>query len=118
MDFPRTLPPRRGLSTIARMARSFAVENHHSEEVLEHLAAYEGLEHVRTRRRGDLLTLESGPSDDVVPHTRFRRVGVDRWQIEMPLQAGGWDRTPFRGALVESLDTVINEFPWMLAARH
>jgi hypothetical protein len=72
------------LSTIARVARSFAVEDHHTEEALEHLAKYEGLEHVRARRRADLTTFESGPKDDVVPHTRLRRVGVHRWQIEMP----------------------------------
>jgi hypothetical protein len=100
------------------VARAFDCENHHADEVLEHLAEYGGLEHVRVRKRADLLTLESGPKDDVVPHTRFRRVGVHRWQIEMPLQGGGWDRTPMRGQLLEVLDAVINQFPWMLAPRH
>lgn len=100
------------------MARTFVAEDHHTDEVLEHLAEYEGLEHVRVRRRADLLTLESGPKDDVVPHTRFRRVGVHKWQIEMPLKGGGWDRTPYRGQLIESLDAVIIQFPWMLAPRH
>lgn len=99
------------------MSRTFAVEDEHTEEVLDRLAEYEGLEHVRARRRADLLTLESGPKDDIVPHTRFRRVGVHRWQIEMPLQGGGWDRTPLRGQLVEALDVVIAQFPWMLAPR-
>jgi hypothetical protein len=100
------------------MARSFTVEDHHAAEVLAHLVHYEGLEHVRARRRADLLTLESGPSGDVVPHTRFRRVGVHRWQIEMPLRGGAWDRTPMRGSLREVLDLVISQFPWMLAPRH
>ena len=100
------------------MARAFAVEGHHAEEVLEHLGQYEGLQHVRARRRADLLTLESGPRDDIVPHTRFRRVGVHRWQIEMPLKGGGWDNTPMRGQLLAVLDAVITKFPWMLALRH
>ena len=99
------------------MARTFSVEEQHTEEVLEHLAEYEGLEHVRARRRADLLTLESGPKDDVVPPTRFRRVGVHKWQIEMPLMGGGWDRTSLRGQLVESVDLVVTQFPWMLAPR-
>lgn len=99
------------------MARNFAVEDHHTEEVLEHLAEYEGLQHVRARRRADVLTLESGPKNDVVPHTRFRRVGVHKWQIEMPLRGGGWDRTPLRGQLVESVHLVVTQFPWMLAPR-
>jgi hypothetical protein len=100
------------------MARPFTVEDHHTAEVLAHLAHYDGLEHIRARRRADLLTLESGPSGDVVPHTRFRRVGVHRWQIEMPLRGGAWDRTPMRGLLPEVLDLVISQFPWMLAPRH
>ena len=100
------------------MPRAFTVDEEHLDKVLEHLAQFEGLDHVRARRRTDLLTLESGPKDDVVPHTRFRRVGVHRWQIEMPLKGGGWDRTPFRGQLIEVLDAVISQFPWMLAPRH
>jgi hypothetical protein len=100
------------------MARAFIAEEDHVAGVLKRLAEYEGLEHVRARRRADLLTLESGPRDDVVPHTRFRRVGVHRWQIEMPLKGGGWDRTPMRGQLIEALDAVITRFPWMLAPRH
>lgn len=100
------------------MARSFVVDEHHAEEVRQHLAQYEGLEHVRARRRSDLLTLESGPKDNVIPHTRLRRVGVHKWQIEMPLRGGGWDATGLRGPLVEALDLVVSEFPWMLAPRH
>ncbi len=98
------------------MAR-FVVEDHHPADVLEHLAQYDGLAHVRARKRADVITLESGPKDAVVPHTRLRRVGVHKWQIEMPLRGGGWDRTPLRGQLFEQLDVVINQFPWMLA-RH
>ena len=100
------------------MPRTFTVEEEHTDEVVDHLANYEGLEHVRARRRADLLTLESGPPNDAVPHTRFRRVGVHRWQIEMPLKGGGWDRTPWRGQLLEVVGRVIDEFPWMLAPRH
>ena len=99
------------------MARSFVVEEHHADEALEHLAQYEGLSHVRARRRSDLLTFESGPKDDVIPHTRLRRVGVHKWQIEMPLRGGGWDPTGLRGPLLEALDLVVSEFPWMLASR-
>lgn len=100
------------------MARPFTVEDHHAAETLARLADYDGLEHIRARRRADLLTLESGPPGEVVPHTRFRRVGVHRWQIEMPLRASAWDRTPMRGSLLEVLDLVISQFPWMLAPRH
>lgn len=99
------------------MPHPLRADQDHADTVLEHLAEYEGLEHVRARRRADLLTLESGPKDDVIPHTRFRRVGVHKWQLEMPLLGGGWDRTPMRGDLLELVDAVINQFGWMLASR-
>jgi len=30
---------------------------------------------------------------------------------------GGWDRTSLRGQLVEAVDLVVTQFPWMLALR-
>jgi hypothetical protein len=95
----------------------FTTEEHHADELLDRLADYEGLDHLRARRRADLITLESGPRDQPVAHTRFRRIAVHKWQLEMPLHSGGWDRTPIRGALTELADAVISEFGWMLAAR-
>lgn len=99
------------------MARSFVAEDDHLDAVRAHLADYVGLEHVRVRKRADLLVFESGPKDDVIPHTRFRRIGVHRWQIEMPMKGGGWDQIPLSIQLIEALDIVIAEFPWMLAPR-
>jgi hypothetical protein len=99
------------------MPRGFVVEDYHADEVLKRLADFEGLDHIRARRRADLLTLESGPKTDAIPHTRFRRVGVHRWQLEMPLRGGGWDRTPDRAQLMELLDAVIKNYGWMLARR-
>lgn len=99
------------------MSRAPRVEDYHADEVLERLAEYEGLEHVRVRRRADLLILESGPKTDAIPHTRFRRIGVHRWQLEMPLRGGGWDRTPERAQLIELLDAVIANYGWMLTRR-
>jgi hypothetical protein len=61
------------------MARTFTVGEEHLADVLDHMAGYDGLDHVRARRRADLLTLESGPKEDPIPHTRFRRIGVNKW---------------------------------------
>ena len=97
------------------MVRSLVVEQDHVDDVVDHLAEFEGLEHLRARRRGDLLTLESGAKDDPVPHTRFRRVGVHKWQLEMPTHTGRWQTTPIRAQLIELVDAVITQFGWMLA---
>jgi len=96
------------------MVRSLAVEEGHVDEVVEYLAEYEGLGHLRARRRADLLTLESGATSAPVPHARFRRVGVHRWQLEMPAHTGRWQRTPIRAQLTELVDAVITQFAWML----
>ena len=101
------------------MPRSFLAEDSHVDAVRVYLDDYVGLEHVRVRKSDDLLVFESGPNDDVVPHPRFRRIGVDRWQIEMPAKGGGggWEGIPVSVQLHEALDIVIKEFPWMLAPR-
>ena len=73
-----------------------------------------GQTHVRARKRGALLTVESGPEDDPVPHFRLRRLDGREWGLEFPARGTKWDATPFfdkRSALV---DAVINDFGWML----
>lgn len=79
------------------------------------LRPIEGLEHLRVRARGPVLTVESGPMDDPVRHVRFRRDTVHLWLVEMPVRGGTWQKTPFRGVLDELVDTVVTTFPWTLA---
>jgi hypothetical protein len=73
------------------------------------------LGYLRVRARGAVLTVESGPDDDPVPHVRFRRDTVHYWIVEMPLRGGRWDRTPYRGVLDDLVDLVAANFPWQLA---
>lgn len=73
------------------------------------------LHYLHVRRRGDLLTIESGPKDDPFPHTRFRRDTVHLWRLEMPTRGGKqWDKVPVRATLGELFDTVVENYPWML----
>ncbi len=76
----------------------------------------EGLGHLRARRRGRVVTVESGPKGDVTPHARFRRDTVQLWWLEMPVRGGKWDRTPFRGSMEDLFDVLKTQFPWSLAA--
>lgn len=75
----------------------------------------DGLTHLRARRRGRVVTVESGPKGDVVPHIRFRRDTVDLWFLEMPARGGKWQQTPFRDSIETLLDLVKAQFPWTLA---
>ena len=78
-------------------------------------AKTEGLSHLRARKRGRVVTVESGPKDAVVPHVRFRRDTVHLWLLEIPGRGGKWDATPFRDDLEALLDLVRMKFPWTLA---
>jgi hypothetical protein len=74
-----------------------------------------GLSHLRVRRHGVLLTLESGPDDDPIPHLRFRRLGAHIWRVEMPTHSDGWEVTPLRGQIEKLLEFLVTETPWTLA---
>ncbi len=73
------------------------------------------LNHLRVRRHGVLLVIESGPDDDPLPHARFRRLGAHIWQLEMPSHTGSWQPTPFRGQMQVLLSMLETDFPWALA---
>jgi hypothetical protein len=82
---------------------------------LEGLLEDRGLNHLRVRRHGDLLVLESGPDHDAHPHARFRRLGAHIWRLEMPVHTGSWEGTPFRGQIQDLLSMLETDFPWTLA---
>ena len=73
-----------------------------------------GLTHLRARSRADLLTVESGPEDDPVPHVRLRREGVHLWRLEMPTAGSRWNKTQHRGQRDDILRLVADAYPWML----
>jgi hypothetical protein len=90
-------------------------EDGHLDQLTQTFAAHEGLEHLRVRRRADLLVVESGPSDDAIPHARFRRVAARVWELEMATHTGRWQPSGQRGALAALVDTLINAFVWTLS---
>ena len=94
-----------------------AAEEMHADDVRDFLAAHEGLEHLRVRRRADLLVLESGPARDAIPHARLRRVGVHLWTLECATHTGRWEKTGFRGQLEPVLETLVSTIPWVLEPR-
>jgi hypothetical protein len=85
------------------------------EWLLEEFSSTEGLGHLRARRRGRVVTVESSPKGDVVAHARFRRDTAHLWWLEMPVRVGKWDRTPFRGSMTDLLEVLKTQFPWTLA---
>ena len=76
-----------------------------------------GLSHLRCRRRGNALILESGRAGDAVPHVRFRKLGPRAWAADAANHTGRWERMPVHGQLADSLKLVAEMFPWLLAGR-
>lgn len=73
-----------------------------------------GLTHLRARKRGRVLTVESGPQHDPWPHFRLRRDTVHLYVLEMPARGGRWERTPFRDNVDNLLEALVSEFAWTL----
>lgn len=94
--------------------RKLLAEDYHADEFQEDLANH-GFKHLRVRRRGDVLTIESGPKTNRFPHARVRRETVHLWRLEMPTSTGRWETTPVRDVLDTLVAILVSVFPWALA---
>lgn len=84
------------------------------DAVIDRLHVRKEFAHLRVRRRADLITIESGPNNDPIPHARMRRVAVSLWTLEMPSHIGRWEKTPFRALRDDIVDALIVDFGWTL----
>lgn len=75
-----------------------------------------GLTHLRTRHRADVVTIESGPAADPVPHARLKRVGVHLWVLEIADHRGRWEPAPVRATIEVVVSTLVSEFGWVLTS--
>ena len=90
-----------------------AIETYHCDQV-ETFLLDQGLAHLRVRKYGNSVIVESGPTGDAIKHIRFRRDTVHLWLLDVADNRGRWERTPFRGPLDDALALVIQSFPWVL----
>lgn len=85
------------------------------DDLIDLLHASADLRHLRVRRRGGVLTIESGPKGDPVSHARLRRVTKQWWTLEVATHTGDWQPTGLRCPMPELVRTLQQEFPWVLA---
>lgn len=85
------------------------------EWLLDHFEEHPELQHLRARKRGRVITVESGPPTDKVQHARFRRDTVHLWMLEMPARGGKWEPTPYRDTIEGLFQLLETNFAWMLA---
>jgi len=90
-------------------------EDGHVDQVTQAFATYDGLEHLRVRRRADLVVVESGPAKEPIPHARFRRIAAHLWVLEMATHTGRWQPSGARGPLEPLVETLIHDFGWTLS---
>lgn len=90
-------------------------EPHDVERVVELLHG-SGAKHVRARKHGATVIVESGPDKDPLKHFRLRRDTVHLWCLDIADHRGRWERTPFRNSLDDLVKTVIDQFPWTLTS--
>jgi hypothetical protein len=100
------------------MPKNLRAEDSHADHVARFLASRDGLDHLRVRRRGPLITIESGPQGDSHAHARLRRVTVQYFQVEMATHTGRWEPTPFRDTLDKVLPMLTDAFGWVLMPVH
>ena len=84
-------------------------------ERIEELLHEAGATHLRARKRGSTVLVESGPAADPVKHFRVCRDTVHLWCLDMADHRGRWERTPFRDNLDEIIHAVIENFSWTLS---
>jgi hypothetical protein len=94
------------------MATDHAEDSHATDT--ERFLHEQGYEHLRVRKHGALLIIESGPQDDPVNHARFRRVSVNYWTLEMATHMGRWEPTGMRDVLDELKTALVRDFGWTL----
>ena len=76
-----------------------------------------GLPHLRARKYGPLVFIESGPDDDPIPHARLRRDTVHLWTLEVATHTGRWEKTGLRDLRAALVDLLVTTFPWIVAPR-
>lgn len=91
-----------------------AAEPHHATRVQD-LLHERGAAHLRARKYGKSVIVESGPADDPVKHVRLRRETVHLWCLDIANHTGRWESTPFRSTLDDLVNTVADDFPWTIA---
>jgi hypothetical protein len=95
----------------------YQAEDSHAKAA-ERLLNARGFDHLRARKHGATIIVESGPKGDVYKHLRLTRDGVHVWFLHIANRRGRWEPTPFRGSLEALVSAVADTFPWPLHDVH
>ncbi len=77
---------------------------------MQHRLRKHGLLHLRARKHGSTVILESQPDDSPFKHFRLRRDTVHLWWLGMAGRGQCWEKTPLRAQRDELVDMVVDTF--------
>lgn len=77
-----------------------------------------GLRHLRVRKHGAALIIESGPADDAYKHARVVRDSSTLWTMEIADHRGRWGPTGMRATRQELVAALMDDFGWVLTDIH
>lgn len=89
-------------------------EQLHAAATLTQLHARDGLTHLRVRKHGAAIIIESGPAADPVKHARVVRDGVSLWILDIADHRGRWGWTGVRTTREAAITELIDSFGWVL----
>jgi hypothetical protein len=92
----------------------YAADQDHADATLEQLHAYQGLGHLRVRKHGATLVIESGPAEAPVKHARLTRDAVSLWILDIADHRGRWGPTGLRTTRNELIGVLVEAFGWVL----
>lgn len=92
-----------------------AADEDDAEDLLTLLHEHRELRHLRVRRRGSALTIESGSKTDAALHVRLRRATKHLWTLEIATHTGRWQPTGDRAVMPDLVRLLLQQFPWVLA---
>lgn len=110
----RESPATRRLSRREEIMPKFAADQAHADASVDELHRHAGLAHLRVRKYGATLLIESGPKDDPVKHARLVRDAVSLWNLEIADHRGRWGHTGVRATREQALDALVDQFGWVL----
>lgn len=92
------------------------VETYHCSQV-ENFLRDRGFVHLRARKYGSTIIVESGPHDDAIKHARLRRDTIHLWLLDIADHRGRWEPTDVRALIQDVLTDLVDSFSWVLSSR-
>lgn len=91
-----------------------AADQAHVDATIAQLHQHPGLAHLRVRKHGSALVIESGRPEDPIKHARLVRDAVSLWVLDIADHRGRWEHTHLRATRDAVVDSLVGEFGWVL----